>query len=73
MKTYLFCVKVGKLNAAEVKLREAAAEKHDVDFYYCHMPGEGWKSWFAGENMGEPFDRRLAVAVSQDIQRKGNR
>ena len=67
MNTYLFGCKAGKLTAADVKRHEAAAAKHDVDFYYYNAPGEGWKSWFAGPNMGEPFDRCLAADVIADL------
>jgi hypothetical protein len=65
---YLFGCKAGKLTADAVKRHEAAAVKHDVDFYHAAMPGEGWKSWFAGPNLGEPFDRHLAADVMSELR-----
>ena len=67
MNIYLFGCKAGKLTAAEAKRDDAAAAKHGVDFFHANMPGEGWKSWFAGPNMGEPFDRRLAESVAKEL------
>ena len=64
---YLFGCKAGKLTEADAKRHEAAAVKHGVDFYHSDMPGEGWKSWFAGPNLGEPFDRHLAADVMASL------
>ena len=71
MDCYLFGVRRGWLEDAEVQRYEAVAEKHGVDFYYCNMPGEGLKSWFSGPNMGAPFDRRLAESVQHDLKKAG--
>ena len=67
---FLFCVEKGKLTAREEQRRERIARKHDVTFNYVDDPGNGWMSWFAGPNCGEPFDSALARAVRSDIERK---
>jgi len=32
-----------------------------------HEPTGAWKSWFAGPNLGSPFDRQMESAVLSDI------
>ena len=69
MTEYMFCVGKGKLTAREEQRRERIARKHGVCFNYFNDPGNGWVSWFAGPNYGEPFDGALARAVQEDIER----
>ncbi len=67
---FLFCVQNGRLTAREKQRRERIARKHGVEFVCFDDPGNGWMSWFAGPNYGEPFDGALARAVRSDIERK---
>lgn len=69
MNEFLFCVRKGQLTAREEQLRERIARQHGVCFNYFNDPGNGWMSWFAGPNYGEPFDSNLAKAVRADIER----
>ena len=66
---FMFGVRKGKLTAREERRRERIARKHGVVFNYGDFPGNGWMSWFAGPNYGEPFDGALARAVRSDIER----
>jgi len=69
MSEFMFCVEKGKLTAREEQRRERIARRHGVVFNYADFPGNGWMSWFAGPNYGEPFDSNLAKAVRADIER----
>ena len=73
MSEFMFCVEKGKLTAREEQRRERIARKHGVTFNYVDDPGNGWISWFAGPNYGEPFDSNLAKAVRADIERSEGR
>lgn len=70
MSQYLFGVKNGKLDAKEQRLRRRVAKKHGVEWVYVNLPGDGYRSWFAGPNLGFPFDRNLSDAVHADLTRE---
>lgn len=73
MSEFMFAVNRGKLDVREVERREAIAEKHEVTFVYIKDPGQGYLSWFAGPNRGEPFDGALRRAVVADIEHDEDR
>lgn len=63
---YLFGTHHGRLPEEEVERRRAIAAEHEVEYYYAEMPG-GPRSWFAGPNLGEPFNGQLRAAVLADV------
>ena len=80
MKEYLFGQGDGHLPAAAQKV----AEKHGAHLVNSHHGqcrcGRGCdprrcpqakRHWFAGPNRGEPFDRRMAEAVMDDLDQSG--
>lgn len=67
MSEYYFGLGRGRLDTAEVARREAIAERHGCTFVHTQLPGEGWRSWYAGPNRGEPFDRQLAADVLGEV------
>lgn len=67
MSEYFFGVKNGKMDEAEQARRRRAAKKHNADFIYAELP-EGPRSWFACQNLGEPFDSETARAVMAELE-----
>jgi len=67
MRSFLFGYHRGALTASQIRQREAIARRHDAVFVYADMPGEGFQSWFAGENLGEPFNSSTARGVEADL------
>ena len=55
------------LDADECKRRDQIANKHGVTFVQIKDPGGGWISWFAGPNLGDPFDRWRAARVREEL------
>ena len=56
---------------AQARRLEAIARRHDVSFVEMVGPDRAYLSWFDGPNRGEPFDRALAKAVREDVEREG--
>jgi len=73
MSQFCFLSTTGKLSRAEVRRRDAIAAKHGADFNYIREPTGAYKSWFAGPNRGDPFDRNLSAAVAADLQQSGTK
>lgn len=71
MSQYLFGSGRGKIKPSIRKRIDAIANRHDADFVNPNMPGEGWRFWFAGPNLGHPFDRAMANAVWEDLIKAG--
>ena len=70
MSGFLFGLRYGTLTAAEEMLHDAVAKRYGIAFHYGDFPGEGWKSWFAGPNLGDPFDGQLAREVAAVLNGK---
>ena len=64
----MFGVHNGRLSAAEITRHERIAKKHDSTFVYARLPGEGYRSWFATRNLGEPFNGAIEQAVFEDLR-----
>jgi hypothetical protein len=67
---YLFGVHRGEAARLKPRVRkvfERVARKHGVTLVEAILPGTGYQRWFAGPNLGAPFDRALERAVYADI------
>jgi hypothetical protein len=71
MSEYMFGVGRGKVTAAKAKKVNAIAKKHNAWFITANIPGDGHKYWFAGPNLGHPFDKAMAEAVYADLDVAG--
>lgn len=58
-----FGVHRGRLSAADVERRARIAQQHGACFVYALIPGDGWRGWYAGPNLGDPFNRDMARRV----------
>lgn len=63
MSVYLFGMGYGKLSATDVRARKRAARAEGCSFIHADMPGEGWRFWFSGPNLGSPFDQNMERRV----------
>ena len=70
MSDHFYLVGHRRLDAATVKACEAIAERHDGTFEHVHLP-DGWRTWFACDNRGAPFDQRFDNAVGADLDAAG--
>ncbi len=48
----------------------AVAKTVDCTFVWAKMP-EGWRYWFATDNIGAPFDQRRAAACREALAAAG--
>jgi hypothetical protein len=46
-------------------------EEGGTGFTYARIPGEGWRGWFTGPNLGDPFDGNLAKRVLARCKQEG--
>ena len=49
-------------------LREAGVDARVVTYL---DPAEGYRGWFAGRNLGEPFDSALAASIEETLRPLG--
>lgn len=84
---FTFGVGTGRITRSEVARRRRIAKKHGIDFFLvsgndghcacgrgCRLdrcPVKRW--WFAGQNLGEPFNGQLAAAVQADVLNERDR
>ena len=47
------------------------AKRHKCDFIEYVDPGSKYQNWFAGPNLGHPFDDAMARAVMTDLRAVG--
>ncbi len=71
MSEYMFGVKRGKISPKIVRKIERIAKRHGVTFVAATIPGTGPQNWFAGPNLGHPFDQAMARAVFADLDAAG--
>jgi hypothetical protein len=72
MSEYLFGVSRGPARLGKhYNAVEKIANLHEATVVECEVPGTGYQRWFAGPNRGEPFDRKMAVAVAADLAAAG--
>lgn len=64
---YHFGVGRGRLSASDVERRDRIARQHGACFVYAQIPGDGWRSWYAGPNLGHPFNDALAARVLEAV------
>lgn len=71
MSEYLFLSGTGKIPQTMRRTIDAIAKRHEATFVNPTMPGEGARFWFAGPNLGHPFDAALRAAVLADLDAAG--
>jgi hypothetical protein len=71
MSEYMFGVSHQKPSRKVARQMERIAKRHGAYLVEGTFPGEGYKRWFAGPNLGHPFDRAMAKAVYDDLVRAG--
>lgn len=67
MSEYMFGVSHQKPTRKIAKTMERVAKRHGAYLVEVHLPGEGYKRWFAGPNLGHPFDRAMSKNVYDDL------
>lgn len=73
MSQFMFGISRQKPTRKEAKIMERAAKAEGCDFIEADLPGTGYQRWFAGPNMGFPFDRDMANRVKARIEKAGVR
>lgn len=71
MSEHMFGVGKGRLRAAVRNQIQEIARRHDCDFTNPTLPGDGPRYWFAGPNLGFPFDRKMEQSVWHDLEAVG--
>lgn len=71
MSEYHFGVSRVRILRRDAKEIERIAKKHGVTFIETTLPGTGYQRWFAGPNLGYPFDKALSDAVYADMDASG--
>lgn len=71
MSEYMFGYTRGRLARHTEQRAARIAERHDCILHHINNPGQGWISWFAGPNFGQPFDGAMAAAVHADLEKAG--
>ena len=72
MSEYFFGLGNGKVTTAIARKVDRIAKRHGARFVTYTEPGTGrHRFWFAGPNLGNPFDRATAAAVYADLREAG--
>jgi len=71
MSEYMFGVSRQKPTRKAAKKMEQIAKRHGAYLVEGTFPGDGYKRWFAGPNLGHPFDRAMSKAVHDDLVKAG--
>jgi hypothetical protein len=71
MSQHMFSVSRNKPSRANARKIERIAKRHGCGFIEYVDPGDGYKNWFAGPNLGHPFDDAMARAVMADLRAAG--
>ena len=71
MGEYMFGLGRGRVSDATYKAAEDIAKRHDCTLNLYQDPGQGPRYWFAGPNLGEPFDGAMRSAVIADLDAAG--
>lgn len=67
MSEHTYGVSRVRLTRAQARKLERIAARHDSTLVEVDLPGSGYQRWFAGPNLGFPFDRDVAAAVAHEI------
>lgn len=64
---------IGRTPIAQVTAKKVQkiAREHDFHFVSGKFPGQGYQHWFAGPNLGAPFDDANARAIEADLAKAG--
>ena len=72
MSEYMFCVGKGLIpRKTASRMDEIARQEGAFGLNNPNLPGEGYRYWFAGPNLGEPFDSQMARRVVNAIRSAG--
>lgn len=71
MAQHMFGCGRGRINNKIATRANEVARRHGAVLNNINNPGQGWIYWFAGPNRGDPFDRAMANAVRDDLEREG--
>lgn len=71
MSEYMFGVSRQKPTRKAAKKMEQIAKRHGAYLVEARIPGTGYQRWFAGPNLGHPFDRAMSKAVYEDLVKAG--
>lgn len=71
MSEYMFGVSRQKPTRKAAGIMERIAKHHGAGLIEANIPGTGYQRWFAGPNLGHPFDRALSEAVYGDLVKAG--
>jgi hypothetical protein len=55
------------MSRSEAAARDRVAKRNGCAHVYANTPGTGYQSWFAGPNLGAPFDSALAARVAAEL------
>lgn len=71
MSEFMFGTGRGRIKASAAKRIDKIAGRHGASFVTADLPGDGPRYWFAGPNLGHPFDQAMADAVWADLEHAG--
>ena len=71
MSEYMFGVSRVCPTRTAARRIERIAKKHGATLVEVRLPGTGYQRWFAGPNLGSPFDGQLARDVTSDLTAAG--
>jgi hypothetical protein len=67
MSEHMFGVSRQKPTRANAKRIDRIARRHGAYLVEADLPGTGYQRWFAGPNLGFPFDDQMARRVFDDL------
>lgn len=67
MSEHVFGVSRQRITRDQARKLERIAKRHDATLVEVVLPGVGYQRWFAGPNLGFPFDRAVETAVACEI------
>lgn len=70
MSEYFFGVGSRRVAAKVAAKLDRIATKHGASFVAVRLP-DGYRYWFAGPNLGHPFDKELSQTVLGEAERCG--
>ena len=69
--SYLFGVGEGKVSKKTFKKASKIASEWDAYMMCYDDPADGPRYWFAGPNLGSPFDRAMSQGVAESLREVG--
>lgn len=61
----------GFSNVRNAQRDAICVDEGGTGFVYAVIPGDGWKGWFTGHNLGEPFNGALKQRVEARLKAAG--